>query len=142
VCLFYSEGLFPFLIQTSLTVYALYERNQRLLTVFLSFYVSGLILCTIGFCLVFSKPIVYNASCDPKVVIYRWAYTIPALVFDIPCSQFADHSTSLFPFALDIIMLAMTLLRVIQLSRRSHTDSILRIILRDGLWAVFIVWSK
>jgi hypothetical protein len=49
---------------------------------------------------------------------------------------------SLIPFALDLTMLFLTTLRVIRLSRGPRSEPLLRIILRDGTWAVFVVWRE
>jgi hypothetical protein len=43
---------------------------------------------------------------------------------------------------LDLAMLVLTIRRVLKISREPHAEPLLLIILRDGIWAVFLTWSK
>jgi hypothetical protein len=44
--------------------------------------------------------------------------------------------------SLDLAMLTLTVRRVLKLSRGPRAEPLLHIILRDGIWAVFAMWSE
>lgn len=67
----------------------------------------------------------YNPRCEIRRVAYQITY----------------FWTSILPLSLDLIILALTVKRVFLLNRQPHPIPILRTVIVDGTWAIFIVWS-
>lgn len=107
-------------------VYALYNRNRRLLFVLVLLFVSGNVFGTALFVRVFSAPVEYNPRCEILHVNFHQAY----FLINIP------------PFCLDCITLILTIKRVLLLNRQPRRIPMLKTIIIDGTWMVFIVWSS
>lgn len=106
-------------------VYALYDRSKRLLFVLALLLFSGDICAVTLFARSLLDPWESNSRCELKHVSHQNTYVWASLPL----------------FCLDVVILTLTIKRALLLNRRPRPIPILRTIIVDGTWAVFVVWS-
>jgi fluoride ion exporter CrcB/FEX len=67
-----------------LPVFALYQRNTRVLIALLTLFISGLICTATTFSIHLLKPMNYNTTCDPLKVANRWVYFLTSYILPHP----------------------------------------------------------
>jgi hypothetical protein len=123
-------------------VCALYHGNRRVLVVLLSLYAMCITTAFVSLGILLVKPMTYNNNCRPEAVSYAWLFFTSWCVSPYSCQMTdLENMLSLPPFILDLAMLVLTTQKVLKISRGPRTEPLLRIVLRDGIWAVFAMWG-
>jgi hypothetical protein len=108
-------------------VAALYRGHRKLITTLTLFFLAEIVLFTVVWALIFPQSATFDLACDiVRLSDVRWCFL----------------AITTAPFALDFVLLILTVRKVTQLARDPHELPLLRLVLRDGVWAFFLIWGE